>query len=437
MARRVRSAIIETREARRRLERRSAPHWVRLEEGLHLGYRRLSQGGTWVMRFYLGKGVRHAYRGKDTERHYRKQVIGEADDYSDADGVKVLTYDQAQAKCRDLKKSRVLSGAGVMDGPYTVRQAMDDYIQFLESSGRQHHSAKVRADALVLPDLGDIEVAILTSDRVRSWHAKLAKTPARVRTKKGKPQKHRNEPMTDEVQRRRRTTANRTLTILRAALNHAFNEHRIANNAAWRRVKPFRGVESARLRYLSIEEARRLINASEGDFRDLVRAALHTGCRFGELAQLTAADFNGDSGTLNIHRSKTGKGRHVVLTDEGQKFFRTLCMGRSGGESMFRRSWNKTATQRDMRDALGRAKITPAISFHGLRHTYASHAVMRGVPLLVLARNLGHVDGRMVEKHYGHLAPSYITDAIRAGAPTYGTVEEGNVTDIGDARREG
>jgi hypothetical protein len=43
------------------------------------------------------------------------------------------------------------------------------------------------------------------------------------------------------------------------------------------------------------------------------------------------------------------------------------------------------------------------------------------VPLLAVAKNFGHSDQRMVEKHYyGHLAPSYITGAIRAGAPRFG-----------------
>ena len=45
---------------------------------------------------------------------------------------------------------------------------------------------------------------------------------------------------------------------------------------------------------------------------------------------------------------------------------------------------------------------------------------MAGVPLLIVARNLGHTDTRMVEKHYGHLTQSFITEAIRAGAPRYG-----------------
>jgi integrase len=58
--------------------------------------------------------------------------------------------------------------------------------------------------------------------------------------------------------------------------------------------------------------------------------------------------------------------------------------------------------------------VTPAISFHTLRHTYASLMVMDGVPLIVVARNLGHSDTRMVEKHYGHLTSSYIREAIRS-----------------------
>jgi hypothetical protein len=45
---------------------------------------------------------------------------------------------------------------------------------------------------------------------------------------------------------------------------------------------------------------------------------------------------------------------------------------------------------------------------------------MNAVPLIIVGRNLGHKDTRMVEKHYGHLAPSYIVDAIRAGAPRFG-----------------
>jgi integrase len=114
---------------------------------------------------------------------------------------------------------------------------------------------------------------------------------------------------------------------------------------------------------------------------------------------------------------------HVVLTDEGAAFFRRHCVGRSGRELMFRHvdgsAWQRSEQARLMAEACEPAMIKPAISFHILRHTWSSHAVMNGVPLLVVAKNLGHVDTRMVEKHYGHLAPSFIADAIRAGAPRY------------------
>jgi integrase len=189
-------------------------------------------------------------------------------------------------------------------------------------------------------------------------------------------------------------------------------------------VTPFKGVDAARARYLSIAEAQRLINGSDPDFRFLVQAALQSGARFGELARLEVHDFNVDSGTLAIRRSKSGKSRHVVLTDEGVAFFEQLAAGRDGSETMLRKAngsaWLTSHQLRPMADACRRGSVSPPISFHGLRHTWASLAVMNGVPLLVVAKNLGHADTRMVERHYGHLAPSYVADTIRANAPRFG-----------------
>jgi hypothetical protein len=48
---------------------------------------------------------------------------------------------------------------------------------------------------------------------------------------------------------------------------------------------------------------------------------------------------------------------------------------------------------------------------------------MRGVPLAVIAEQLGHSDTRMTERHYAHLAPSYVGDTIRAASGTLGIVE--------------
>ena len=58
---------------------------------------------------------------------------------------------------------------------------------------------------------------------------------------------------------------------------------------------------------------------------------------------------------------------------------------------------------------------------------------MNGMPLMVVARNLGHADTRTVEKHYGHLAPSFISDAIRAGAHEFGFKAERKVVPMDGA----
>ena len=68
------------------------------------------------------------------------------------------------------------------------------------------------------------------------------------------------------------------------------------------------------------------------------------------------------------------------------------------------------------------AKIEPRITFHGLRHTWASLSVMAGLPLMVVAKNLGDVNTTMAQAHYGHLAPSYVAEAIRKHAPRFGGV---------------
>ena len=75
-----------------------------------------------------------------------------------------------------------------------------------------------------------------------------------------------------------------------------------------------------------------------------------------------------------------------------------------------------------------------ALTFHGLRHSYASRLVMSGAPLAVVAAQLGHSDTRMVEKHYGHLAPSYVADTVRAAFTSMGVVEESNVVPLSKAK---
>lgn len=419
MARTVRDALLDSRTARSRLKARGKPYFRSLEPGLHLGYRKpLSGPGKWVARHYVGN------------QNYQLETLAIADDYSDPDGVAVLSFHQAQTLARARMVGRAHAAAG-KTGPFTVSDATEAYIDFLSANRKSAPLARYVADAFILPSLGKIEVSALTTDQLRAWHGKIAKTAARIRTKPDEKQRFKTGEGDPEQTRRRKSTANRILTILKGALNRAWRDGKTPSDTAWRRVEPFESVDAARVRYLSMDEARRLINASAPDFRSLVRGALETGARYGELCALLVNDFNRDSGTVAVRQSKSGKPRHIVLTGEGAEFFLSITVGRRGDEFLFLKAdneaWIRSHQAEPMKAANKNAQITPPINFHGLRHTWASHAVMNGVPMLVVAKNLGHADTRMVEKHYGHLAPSYVADAIRAGAPRFGAINDDKI----------
>jgi integrase len=184
----------------------------------------------------------------------------------------------------------------------------------------------------------------------------MVEAPPRLRTRKGQEQQFRDTSSDPEALRRRQATANRTLTILKGALNHAWSENKVATRDAWQRVKPFKEVDVARVGYLEMDQITRLVNACDPGFRPIVQAALLTGCRYGELAALRAADFNPDKGgTVHVRQSKAGKSRHVVLTDEGRRFFDAATAGREGNDLILPRPdgdpWARTQQQRPMREA--------------------------------------------------------------------------------------
>jgi integrase len=423
MARTIRNSSLETRTARLSLKASAKPYYCKIDEGLHLGYRKGKAAGKWVIRFYVG------------DQTYRVETIGVADDTIDADGSIVRTFAQAQAEARKLfiDQSRKAAGLDVKSGPYTVKDCMDDYLTWFETNRKSARDARSRSDALIIPTLGDKDCAKLTVKMLRDWRDGIAKAQPRIRSKKGK-QNFRDTSNEDpeEVQRKRRASANRVLTILKAALNRAWRDDRkIASDDAWRSLQPFGQADAARIRYLQIAEARRLINACDPDFRNLVKAALQTGCRYSELAGLQVQDFNPDTGTLHVRTSKSGKGRHVVLTEEGIALFKGLAAGRAGDARLLPKAdggkWLPNHQSRPMAEACKNGQITPAAGFHALRHTYASLSIMNGAPLMVVARNLGHVDTRMVEKHYGHMSSTYVADAIRAAAPRFDVGEQSNV----------
>jgi integrase len=439
MAGKVKHARLESRSSRDDLKRRRQPHWQAVQGfggKVHLGWQcwKGDPAGRWIMRRYVR--MDKSKNDKPVAK-YRTTILGLADDDGVANGSEILTYDQAVNEVR----KRVDTGAAVQTGPLTVKKAMELYIDYKRGEGVPEHVIKdltLRSESRILPGLGPLVVSEIKTDDLRRWLSTMAASPAQTRPKDGKLQ-FRSAPATEEEVRRRRVSANRVLTILKAALNYAFDEERVSNRDAWgRKLKPYKHVEVARTRYLKLDEAKRLLNACAADFRPLVRAALESGCRYGELTRLEVEDFNSDAGTLMIRQTKSGPPRFVTLTEAGAAFFKQHCAGRNG--LLFLRNgkrWQKSEQARPMREACKQAGINPAIGFHQLRHTWASLAVMNGLSLMMAAENLGHTDTRMVEKHYKHLAPSFITKAIRESAPVYGITEPKKVVPLSGARRAG
>jgi integrase len=371
-----------------------------------------------------------------------------ADDFQDADGVTVLSFLQAQEKARAwfLEAHEEVTGEKVLRGPATVADAVEAYLEHLEREGkRTAKDARQRADLRILPALGSVAVEKLTRLRLEKWRDELASSPplprgnVKPRPEPKRPRKAKKAekpapkpPKTPDEKRRRKATANRILSILKAALTYAKARGLVrCPEDAWRNVKPFRAVEEARQNYLTPEEQQRLLNAiKEPDFKRLVTGALATGCRYGELARMTVGDFDPTSGTVLVQETKAGRPRRVQLVGWGRSFFEGLTAGRKRTETLFQRdqadrrtregdplAWGRSEQARRMHTACDAAEL-PRMGFHQLRHSYASALVAAGMPLAYVAKLTGHADTRMLERHYAHLAPSDLTRSLEALAPT-------------------
>jgi len=417
MGRAIRDSKLDTRHARLKLKVQHNPYWRTIEEGKHLGYRKGKRKGSWHARYRTENG------------DYFKTVLGLTDDILDADGYSILSFSQAQDQARKwfVDQAIIERGESSRPGVYKVKDVVEDYRNWFKIHRRGLSQLNYVIDAHILPSLGHLDANKLTSANIRSFHEKIATTPARLRTRPGAKQRYRDAPETDDKSRQRKASANKILNSLKAALNRAYNEGKIARDDAWRRVKPFREVNVPRVRYLTAKECRDLITACPADFAKIVRGAILTGCRYGELTRLTVGDINIDAGRLWIGFSKNGKGRHVVLTDDALAFFQDTTTDKEDSDLIFTResgqAWGRSHQHRRLLDACKAAKIDPVVSFHILRHTHASHLAMNDAPLAVIARQLGHSDTRMAEKHYAHLSTDYITDTIRKSFPNMGFEE--------------
>ena len=162
------------------------------------------------------------------------------------------------------------------------------------------------------------------------------------------------------------------------------------------------------VRWITPEQAQSLVAAISQDWlRGIVRFALATGCRAGEILTLDWANVDLDKrrAWINASDAKSGHGRAVPLNDDALSVLGALTK-RSGlvftrhgtplkqiDASMFNRALDKAGIEN--------------FRFHDLRHTWASWHAQRGTPLMVLKELGGWRELSMVMK-YAHMAESHI-----------------------------
>lgn len=223
---------------------------------------------------------------------------------------------------------------------------------------------------------------------------------------------------------------NRTLS---AVLSHAVEDELLPANPAFRMGKHVRGSDEekpAEIQPLTREESHRLLEVAEEQFPEwylFFLCALRTGLRLGELLALQWGDLDLQARSANVRRNLVGgkvttpKNRQRRRVDLSRALAETLQRRLTKRKAAALKSGKKVAVwvfcnrdgdsidgdnmrKRVFRPLLDAAKV-PAIRFHDLRHTYASHLIQQGESLAYVKEQLGHSSIQVTVDIYGHLIP--------------------------------
>lgn len=174
--------------------------------------------------------------------------------------------------------------------------------------------------------------------------------------------------------------------------------------------------------FLSADECTLLLSKADGVIRDMILTALRTGLRQGELAglQWSCIDWENRSITVRYSRCprtgelrspKSNRERHIPIDIDVYEML--LKRKRDTGYVFLDKDGKPLATHnliRKIRAVRNEAGLRP-FGWHTLRHTFASHLAMLGVPLNTVQKLLGHSTIGMTMR-YSHVAPSTLRAAI-------------------------
>jgi integrase len=176
--------------------------------------------------------------------------------------------------------------------------------------------------------------------------------------------------------------------------------------------------------FLTFEESEQLIAHAEGTWRTMILVALRTGLRRGELLGLRWEDVDLDRGRIRVVENyvrgqfkapKSGQPREIPLSGEARAALAQHRERRGGGRTrVFCDAQGKPYTQGVMASQLERACRRAGLrvlGWHVMRHSFASHLVMRGVAIRAVQDLLGHAS-IVITQRYAHLAPHVSQDAV-------------------------
>lgn len=213
------------------------------------------------------------------------------------------------------------------------------------------------------------------------------------------------------------STCNRVLAVLKSICSLAAMHGLLpAGSSPCLNVRPLAN-HTPHERYLTPDEARRLMRALENSRRPeakALRLLLLTGARKSEILKARWEHVRPDQHLLTVPLSKSGRPRHIPLSDEAVNVIRSirreqgspwLFPGHAPGKPLadIYIFWSR------LRSELGLADVR----IHDLRHTFASFLVNAGHSLYEVQKLLGHSDPRTTMR-YAHLGQ----DSLVAAAET-------------------
>lgn len=152
--------------------------------------------------------------------------------------------------------------------------------------------------------------------------------------------------------------------------------------------------------YLTEAEIENLLSMTKGDYQRIAILCLATGARWGEAYALKAENIVGNRVMFTL--TKNGERRIVPISDE----VRDIVKNRESGR-LFRVSYK---TFRLLMKA-AKTNLPDGQASHALRHTFATHFMMKGGNIIALQRILGHKDISQTMT-YAHFTPDFLMDAV-------------------------